>query len=75
MCQSETTEQNKKKRGRPRKGEEYPVQRRQARVCRHCGQAESFKSNRSAMMLGVVKIEWLRCTACLRVTRFETVLN
>ncbi len=61
-----------KPRGRPRKGDEYPVVHRPARVCSKCGEAENFKSNRTAMTVGVVKVEWLRCQACYKVTRFET---
>jgi predicted RNA-binding Zn-ribbon protein involved in translation (DUF1610 family) len=67
--------QSDRGRGRPTKGNEYPVQRKAARVCNHCGEAENFRSNRSAMTLGVVKIEWLRCQACRKVTRFETLLK
>jgi hypothetical protein len=62
-------------RGRPKKGDEYPVQRKQARACSHCGTLENFKSNRSAMTTGIIKIEWLRCQVCKKVTRFETLLK
>ncbi len=65
----------RKSRGRPRKGDEYPVRQRPARECVHCGAAENFKANRGAMTIGVVKIEWLRCQACFKVTRFETRLK
>lgn len=63
---------SKKKPGRPRAGDNYPVAHRDPRACKHCGEKENFKSNRSAMVIGVVRIEWLRCQACKRVTRFET---
>jgi hypothetical protein len=65
----------KKKPGRPKKGDEYPVERIQARACRACGEMENFKSNRGAVVVGIVKVEWLRCQACKKVTRFETVLK
>jgi hypothetical protein len=67
--------ESKKNRGRPKRGDEYPVQRVQARACKFCGEVENFKSNRSAMMLGVVKVEWLRCQSCKKVTRFEALLK
>ncbi len=64
----------KKKPGRPKAGEEYPVRHKPARECSWCGEVENFKANRSALVIGIVKIEWLRCLApkCLKVTRFET---
>jgi hypothetical protein len=65
----------KKKAGRPKKGDEYPVQRIQARTCTKCGEAENFKANRSALTVGIMKIEWLRCQACFQVNRFETVVK
>ncbi len=61
----------KKKPGRPKAGEEYPVTQMPARECKHCGEKENFKANRSALTIGVVKVEWLRCQKCFRVTRFE----
>jgi hypothetical protein len=66
-CSGET-----KPRGRPKKGDEYPVRHHPARVCSKCGAAENFRANRSAMTLGIVRVEWLRCQACFKVTRFET---
>jgi len=67
--------ESKKGRGRPKKGDEYPVERVQARACRHCNEKENFKSNRGALTVGIMKIEWLRCQACKKVTRFETVIK
>lgn len=69
MSKSKTT-----KRGRPRKGDEYPVRQKPARECSWCGCKENFKSNRSSIMIGIVKVEWLRCQDCKKVTRFETKL-
>ena len=61
-----------KPRGRPRRGDEYPIKHKPPRECHWCGAAENFRSNRSAITIGVVKVEWLRCMACFKVTRFET---
>jgi hypothetical protein len=65
----------RKRVGRPKKGDEYPIAHKQARRCKWCDAAENFKANRSAVTVGIVKVEWLRCQECLKVTRFETSIK
>jgi hypothetical protein len=45
-----------------------------ARRCKRCDGTGPFRANRSAMVNGGRRIEWLRCMECFQVTRFETPL-
>jgi hypothetical protein len=72
MLKSKPEPKQKRPRGRPKAGQEYPVERIPARHCRRCKGTGPFRSNRSAMINGGRKIEWLRCQNCFQVTRFES---
>ena len=46
---------------------------RAARICRHCGAAETLKTYKS-IMVGVVRVAWARCSECRRVTKEKTIV-
>jgi len=75
MSKCKETKVPRKPRGRPKAGEEYPVERVTARHCKRCNGTGPFRANRSAMVNGGRKIEWLRCQECFQVTRFETPMH
>jgi hypothetical protein len=67
----------KRKVGRPKKGEEMPRKRVQARECSNpkCGAVEQFAKTRGPMITKTLRIDWMRCTVCNHRTRFETPLK
>ena len=46
---------------------------RPARICRHCGAAETLTTYTSKKV-GVVRVSWARCSDCNRVTKEKTVI-
>ena len=82
-----TSKRSRKYGGRTPKGKNSPEQdqgadevcgeirscMRPARICQHCGAAETLKTYKS-IMVGVVRVAWARCSECRRVTKEKTIV-